>query len=446
MAPKTAQSTEREPRIALGVALRRVRPGLASIADVAAALSVVTALIGDQDDLPPLDVVDALNSPIFALAVIELDGAPLVISGGETGALRSWRLDGTPGKLQVTGAHLGEILALAVAQQDGAQVVISGGSDRALRSWRPDGTPGELQISNAGSRGATSALVIVEHDGAPLVISGGGWDGTLRSWRLDGTPGEFQISDARGTIRALAVVRHGAAPLVIGGGWALRSWRLDGAPGELQISGAHLGGVGALAVVRHDGAPLVISGGSEDGALRSWRLDGTPGDLQADDAHVGGTIALAVVRHDGAPLLVSADGYGTLRSWSLASSLTALERPTARALEVRELSLGSLELVVLLPPGVLTAAGVAAAGSATGVAVMKLSKLLDAIKRVAGFPAELRIQARKLQTEALIAEAELLDAADQLAEARARQRRRQLDDAGWEVERIVVTDDADVTR
>jgi len=44
----TGADTEREPRIALGVELARTRPRLASIADIAIALDVLTGLITDE--------------------------------------------------------------------------------------------------------------------------------------------------------------------------------------------------------------------------------------------------------------------------------------------------------------------------------------------------------------------------------------------------------------
>ena len=259
MATTPFPDTAREPRIALGVVLERTRPGLATIADVAAGLNVLTALIGDEDDAPPLDVPDAHVSPIWALAVVEHEGAPLIISADDDGALRSWRPDGSPGELQVLDAHTAAIRALAVG----------------------------------------------EHEGAPLIISAGA-----------------------------------------------------------------------------------------DGALRSWRLTG---------------------------------------------ALAALERSTASAIEVRELSLDSLQIVVQLPADVLAAIGVAA----TGITVAKLTTILEAIKRVAGFPAELRLQHTQKQAEQLRAQADVLEAQDQLAEARARYRRRQLQAAGWQVERVVITDDED---
>jgi hypothetical protein len=90
---------------------------------------------------------------------------------------------------------------------------------------------------------------------------------------------------------------------------------------------------------------------------------------------------------------------------------------------VRELSVGSLEVVLVLPPDVLASAAVMTGIAVTGVAVTKLDKILDAIKRVAGFPAEVRLHRRQLQ-------ADELDAEDRVAEALARHRRRQLEAGG----------------
>jgi len=373
-------------------------------------------------------------------------------------------LDGTPGPLQVSEAHRDRIEALAVVEDHGAPLIISADTayrvvrrrpQGALRSWRLDGTPGPLQVSEAHS-GSIFALAVVEDRGGPLIISSDAAirsrraPGALRSWRLDGTPGPLQVSEAHANpIRALAVVEDHGAPLIISAGsgsptvsrgsGVLRSWRLDGTPGPLQVSHAHRGSIEALAVVENRGAPLIISAGY-DQALRSWRLDGTPGPLQLSDTHVRSKALAVVEDRRGAPLIIGAGGGG-LGSWRVGMTpLAALEGSTARELEVRELSLGSLEIVVQLPADVLTMVGVTAAG----VTVIKLAKILDAIKRIAGFPAELRLQHTQQQAEQLRAQADLLEADNQLAGAHARHRRRKLQAAGWDIDAVVVTDEDDI--
>ncbi|MCA1679967.1 MAG: hypothetical protein LC777_14000 [Actinobacteria bacterium] len=59
------------------------------------------ATVSDTD----LAVDGAHPATITALAVIERDGAPLIITAGGDGTLRSWRLDGSPGELAVDDAH-----------------------------------------------------------------------------------------------------------------------------------------------------------------------------------------------------------------------------------------------------------------------------------------------------------------------------------------------------
>jgi hypothetical protein len=243
----------------------------------------------------------------------------------------------------------------------------------------------------------------------------------------------------------LAVIDRPGLPLIISAGddEALYSWNPDGTPGELQLSRAQIGPIYALAIVDPEGLPLIISAG-RSGHLHSRHLDGTPGEVQVSDAHIGPIYALAVVEHEGSQLIISAGDDGALRTWPFTRRLVALERPAARRAEVRELTLGSLEVVVQLPADVLEVA----ASAAVGVAVMNLSKILDAIKRVAGFPAEVRLSRTKLKAEQLLTERAVLEAQNDLDETRerhrrARQRGRELAAAGWEIEQAVVTDDED---
>ncbi|MEJ7785993.1 MAG: hypothetical protein WKF96_14400 [Solirubrobacteraceae bacterium] len=464
------RATGREPRLALTLTLKRTVAGLPSVAELASLIGAVTMIfeLADLDGAlraavrTPLSVQDALTGGIRALAVVEQGGAPMIITAGEDGALRSWHLDGTPGELQrehahgswitalgglqrkhayssritalaivehadapliisagqdghlrswrldgspgefaVDDEHRSPILALAVIEQDGAPMIITAGEDGALRSWHLDGTPGELQREHAhGSR--ITALAIVEHTDAPLIISAG-QDGQPRSWRLDGSPGEFAVDDAhRGPILALAVVEHDGVPMIITAGvqlragveGALRSWRLDGSPGQLVVDGSVTGGIRALAVLEHDGAPLIITAGG-DATLRSWRLDGSRGELAVDRAHPGMILALAVVEHGNAPLIVSAGRDGGLRSWRVPPRVAgSLGGPLAAQLEVRRISLASpLEFGVLVP------------AMATVPAV--LGFVLYAIKRLWTFPVELRTHKLEMRRKLREAEEEL---------------------------------------
>ena len=127
---------------------------------------------------------------VNAVAVGALpDGTPVIISGGDDGTVRVWRLaDGTPVGEPLTG-HDGAVTAVAVgALPDGTPVIVSGGDDGTVRVWRlADGTPVGEPLR--GHDGAVNAVAVgALPDGTPVIISGGG-DGTVRVWRLaDGTP------------------------------------------------------------------------------------------------------------------------------------------------------------------------------------------------------------------------------------------------------------------
>jgi WD40 repeat protein len=69
------------------------------------------------------------------MAVAELDGRPVVISGSSDHTVRVWDLAaGSPIGGPFTG-HTGSVTAVAVGELDGRPVVISGSSDHTVRVW-----------------------------------------------------------------------------------------------------------------------------------------------------------------------------------------------------------------------------------------------------------------------------------------------------------------------
>jgi WD domain, G-beta repeat len=104
-------------------------------------------------------VLTGHTSRVEAVAVGALpDGTPVIVSGGDDGTVRVWRLaDGTPAGKPLTG-HTSGVNAVAVgALPDGTPVIVTGGDDRTVR-W------------------------------VQLPVISGYWDSTVRVWRLaDGT-------------------------------------------------------------------------------------------------------------------------------------------------------------------------------------------------------------------------------------------------------------------
>jgi WD40 repeat protein len=311
---------------------------------------------------PPhvLTVERAHHGGVVALAVVSDSdsGRPLIISAGSDGAIRSWQLDGSSGRLDQPAAHNGAIGALAVVSDphSGRPLIISAGDDGAIRSWQLDGSRGPLdQPAAHDGRILTLAVVRDPGRGGPLLISAGN-DGAIHSWQLDGSRGPLDRPGAhRGAVSTLAVVSYsdGRRPLIISGGdSAIRSWQLDGSRGPLDQPAAHHDTVRALAVVRDpiSGRPLIISGGSDGGPavrgrrwqrpeIRSWRLDGSRGPLNQPAAHDGMILAFAVVPDPDTrrPLLISADANGAIRSWQLDGSRGSLDEPAAHHDAIRAL-------------------------------------------------------------------------------------------------------------
>ena len=71
------------------------------------------------------------------MATAQLDGRPVVISGGYDKTVRAWDLaTGRSTQAPFTG-HTVDVAAVATAQLDGRPVAISGSDDRTVRVWDP---------------------------------------------------------------------------------------------------------------------------------------------------------------------------------------------------------------------------------------------------------------------------------------------------------------------
>ncbi|MGH3885207.1 MAG: hypothetical protein ACRDSZ_01345, partial [Pseudonocardiaceae bacterium] len=117
-----------------------------------------------------------------AVAVAELDGRPVVVSGSDDHTVRVWELPtGAPVGKPFTG-HTDWVRAVAVAELDGRPVVVSGSDDHTVRVWElPTGAPVGKQFT--GNTLWVRAVAVAELDGRPVVISGS-TDHTVRIWDL----------------------------------------------------------------------------------------------------------------------------------------------------------------------------------------------------------------------------------------------------------------------
>jgi len=334
---KPTEDTVRRATL-LVAALRR--QGDVALADRVRAAVPVDWLPHELISGPPLSPVlatidGAHDDRVNAIAVLETDQGPLIFSGGDDGALRSWHLDGQLGPLQLPDAG-GPVTALAALNTDRGPLVVSGGGDGAIRSWRLDGQLGSLQVAPDAS-GPIRALVVLRTDGMPLVVSGGD-NGSLRTWQPDGHPGPLQVPDDHiGAIRAIAILDTDR-PLVltVGSDRTLRSWRLDRKPGPIDAVDAHIEAVDAVAVLDTPKGAMIFTAG-EDG-LRTWRPDGRAGPAEISEWEAGQIKALVPASDGNTPLMISAGIDGTLRSWRRNGKPGKVEIPNAHGDDITALA------------------------------------------------------------------------------------------------------------
>jgi WD40 repeat protein len=268
---------------------------------------------------PAHHILGRHSGEINGVAVAELDGRPVVVSGGADGTVRVWEL-ATGEPIRAFTGHTDAVRAVAVAEFDGRPVVVSGGADGTVQVWEL--ATGQLVRAFTGGTHWVNVVAAAELDGRPVVVSGAA-DGTVRVWELaTGEPIRL-LTGHIGGINGVAVAELDGRPVVVSGGAdrTVRVWEL--ATGEpIRLLTGHSDAVWAVAVAEFDGRPVVVSGA--DRTVRVWEL--ATGQLVR--AFTGGTHwvnVVAVTELDGRPVVVSGGADGRVRVWELATGEPARE-------------------------------------------------------------------------------------------------------------------------
>ncbi|GAA1007357.1 hypothetical protein Aple_018060 [Acrocarpospora pleiomorpha] len=183
----------------------------------------------------PADQYTRLVYDQVHLAVGDLDGRPVALSGGGDNALRLWDLT-TATQLAATTpiGHIDEIVSFTVAERDGRGILVSGSADGTLMVWDLT-TLQRLEVLHDRPLTLKYPLFTDIPGMEPLITT---WDSGLRYWELDpggklepvlaglgvgpilsfhGRPAHLGEESGRGRLRDLATRTPIGAPIPITG-------------------------------------------------------------------------------------------------------------------------------------------------------------------------------------------------------------------------------------
>lgn len=251
---------------------------------------------------------------VWSVAVAELDGRPVAVTGGFDAAVRVRNL--------VTGHEVGEpfaghdraVTSVAVTTVNGRLVAVTGGYDSTVRFW--DLTTGRLSRVSAGHSEGVWDVAVPLLDGRPGAVSCGG-DGTVRVWDLPAVPDD---GGQCGPMRAVVTASVDGRPTVVTAddGRGVRRWDLaTGAPGGDPLIG-HTGPAHALATTVVDGRPVAVTGG-HDSTVRLWEWNLATGE------ETGAPVVTALSGPH--PFAVTGTWHGALRLRDLATTVRPAPHP-----------------------------------------------------------------------------------------------------------------------
>jgi serine/threonine protein kinase len=295
-------------------------------------------------------IVSGDTHGVEAVASAQLDGRPVIVSGGDS-VIRVWDLaTGEPIGQPLTG-HTDSVIDLATTELEGRPVIVSGSFDEPVRVW-------DLATGRAIGRPLTGhdrpvyAVTTTQLDDRPVVISGG-FDDTVRVWDLaSGSPIGRPLTGHTNGVLALATAALDGRPVIVSGSidGTVGMWDLASGDPLGRPLASHTDEVDAVATAESHGRPVIISGGV-DGTVRVW--DPATGGAVGPPliGHTSNVLGLATAQLDGQSVIVSAGFDGTVRMWYLATGVAVGQPFTGHTHGVLAVATAQLEARTVIITG-----------------------------------------------------------------------------------------------
>lgn len=312
-----------------------------------AAPSTATSASTSAPQLPPASApfterqLTGHDSPVTAVTTAQLDGRPVIISGGVDMTVRVWDLATVQPIGQPLSGHTETVWSVTTGQLGARTVIVSGGGDGSVKVW--DLTTHALIGQTPAGGPAVAAVAVTQLDGRPVIVQGGG-ESVIRVWDLAtlGPIGEPLPAPTR-SVLALTTAQLGGRSVIIAGYfdgsvrvWDLVTHTLIGKP----LLG-HTDGVYALATAALDRRAVLVTGSADD-TVRVWDLATHSAIGRPLTAHVGFVLALATAQLDGRTVVISGSTDSTILIWDLATH-AAIGQPLHHDGFVRAVAIGQVD-------------------------------------------------------------------------------------------------------
>lgn len=255
---------------------------------------------------------------VDALAVLDVDGRLIAVTGGHDGTVQAWDL--------VSAQQIGEPLIekywvsdIACAMVNGRPLIIAAGDDGTVRMWDLT-TRQSIETQLAGHGSKVSSIACTTVNGRSVAVTGEE-NGTIRTWDLTSgrSFGKSLIGQDRRLSSITCATLDGRAIAVSSGGgiaevWDLGAGRLVGEPFI-----PHRGSSGpVVGITDLDGQSIALTSG-DDGTVQPWRLAARQSIGERLVGHDDFLNDIACTELEGRPVAVTGGSDGTVRVWDLAS-------------------------------------------------------------------------------------------------------------------------------